>query len=37
MAGRLEKANFASRYTRLEVRFRGEFCYIDDYTEPVPL
>ncbi len=28
------QANFADRYTRLEVRFRGQFCYIDAYTEP---
>ena len=25
---------FAGRYTRLEIRFRGQFCYIDAYTEP---
>lgn len=24
----------AGRYTRLEIRFRGQFCYIDAYTEP---
>ena len=37
---RLEKyaaENYAGRYTRLEVRFRGQFCYIDAYTEPAPL
>ena len=28
---------FAGRYTRLEVRFRGQFCYVDAYTEPEPL
>jgi predicted CopG family antitoxin len=22
------------KYTRLEIRFRGQFCYIDAYTEP---
>jgi hypothetical protein len=27
---------FAGRYTRLEVRFRGQFCYVDAYTEPEP-
>ncbi len=27
--------NFAGKYTRLEIRFRGHFCYIDAYTEPV--
>jgi hypothetical protein len=26
--------HFAGRYTRLEIRFRGQFCYIDAYTEP---
>jgi hypothetical protein len=26
---------FKGRYTRLEIRFRGQFCYIDAYTEPV--
>ena len=25
---------FSGRYTRLEIRFRGQFCYIDAYTEP---
>ena len=34
---RFAEANFAGRYTRLEVRFRGQFCYIDAYTEPAPL
>ena len=29
------EANFAGKYTRLEIRFRGQFCYIDAYTEPV--
>jgi len=28
---------FAGRYTRLEIRFRGQFCYVDAYTEPEPL
>jgi hypothetical protein len=36
-AGRFEKAQFAGRYTRLEVRFRGQFCYINTYTELPPL
>ncbi len=27
--------NFAGKYTRLEIRFRGQFCYIDAYTEPI--
>ncbi len=25
---------FSSRYTRLDIRFRNQFCYIDAYTEP---
>jgi hypothetical protein len=25
---------FSGRYTRLDIRFRGQFCYIDAYTEP---
>jgi hypothetical protein len=29
--------HFAGRYTRLDIRFRGQFCYIDAYTEPEPL
>jgi hypothetical protein len=27
---------FAGRYNRLEIRFRGQFCYVDAYTEPQP-
>ena len=34
---RYAEANFAGRYTRLDIRFRGKFCYIDAYTEPEPL
>jgi hypothetical protein len=26
--------HYAGKYTRLDVRFRGQFCYIDAYTEP---
>ena len=26
--------HFAGKYTRLEIRFRAQFCYIDAYTEP---
>ncbi len=26
--------HLAGRFTRLDVRFRGQFCYIDAYTEP---
>ena len=32
---RYAEQRFAGRYTRLEIRFRGKFCYIDAYTEPV--
>lgn len=28
--------HFAGRYTKLAIRFRGQFCYIDAYTEPEP-
>jgi hypothetical protein len=28
------EANYAGKYTRLDFRFRGQFCYIDAYTEP---
>ena len=28
--------HFAGLYTRLEIRFRGQFCYVDAYTEPSP-
>lgn len=34
---RIEKfaaENYAGKYTRLEIRFRGQFCYIDAYLEP---
>ncbi len=26
--------HFKGRYTRLDIRFRGQFCYIDAYQEP---
>jgi hypothetical protein len=26
----------AGRYTRLAIRFRGQFCYVDAFTEPEP-
>jgi len=26
--------HYAGKYTRLDIRFRGQFCYIDAYTEP---
>ena len=25
---------YAGKYTRIELRFKGKFCYIDAYTEP---
>ena len=28
------KEQFEGKYTRLEIRFRGQFCYMDAYTEP---
>ncbi len=31
---RAAEKHFAGRYTRLEIRFRGQFCYVDAYTEP---
>ena len=34
---RYAEEHFAGRYTRLDIRFRGQFCYIDAYTEPEPL
>jgi hypothetical protein len=30
------EAEFAGRYTRLDIHFRGVFCYVDAYTEPAP-
>ncbi|MBC8394506.1 MAG: hypothetical protein H8E17_18305 [Deltaproteobacteria bacterium] len=26
--------NYAGKYNRIDVRFRGKFCYIDALTEP---
>jgi hypothetical protein len=34
---RFAEDRFAGRYTRLDVRFRGQFCYVDAYTEPEAL
>ena len=34
---RYAETHFADQYTRLEIRFRGQFCYIDAYQEPEPL
>lgn len=28
--------HYGGRYTRLDIRFRGPFCYIDAYLEPSP-
>lgn len=28
---------FKGKYTRLEIRFKAQFCYIDAYTEPIVL
>ena len=28
------EAHFAGKYTRMDVRFRAQFCYIDAYQEP---
>jgi hypothetical protein len=33
---RYAEAHFAGRYTRLDIRFRGQFCYVGAYTEPEP-
>lgn len=33
---RYAQEHFAGRYTRLDIRFRGQFCYIDAYIEPPP-
>jgi hypothetical protein len=33
---RYAQAHFAGRYTRLEFRFRQQFCYIEAYQEPEP-
>jgi len=27
--------NLAGRYTKLDIRFRDKFCYVDAYTEPL--
>lgn len=28
--------HYAGKYARLDIRFKGPFCYIDAYTEPNP-
>lgn len=32
---RVAEEYFEGQYTRLDIRFRGQFCYIDAYQEPV--
>jgi hypothetical protein len=32
---RVAEEQFQGRYTRLDIRFRGQFCYLDAFTEPV--
>jgi hypothetical protein len=34
---RYAEKHFGNRYTRLDIRFRGQFCYVDAYTEPASL
>jgi hypothetical protein len=34
---RYAEQHFAGRYTKLDIRFRGQFCYVDAYREPEPL
>ena len=34
---RCADAEFAGHFTRLEIRFRAQFCYVDAYKEPEPL
>jgi hypothetical protein len=34
---RFAEERLAGRYIRLDIRFRGQFCYVDAYTEPEPL
>jgi len=31
---KIAKEKFQGHYSRLDVRFRGQFCYIDAFTEP---
>ena len=28
------KKHYSGKYTRIDVRFRGQLCYVDAYTEP---
>ena len=31
---RVAEEHFKGKYTRLDIRFRGQFCYIDAFCEP---
>lgn len=31
----IAEENFKGKYTRLDIRFHGQFCYIDAFIEPV--
>jgi hypothetical protein len=31
---RYAEKNYSGKYTRIDVRFKGYFCYVDAYTEP---
>lgn len=31
---KVAEEHFIGHYTRLEIRFRNQFCYVDAYTEP---
>jgi hypothetical protein len=31
---RVAEEHFKGQYTRLDIRFRGQFCYLDAYEEP---
>jgi hypothetical protein len=31
---RYAETHYAGKYTRIDVRFKGHFCYVDAYTEP---
>jgi hypothetical protein len=33
---RYAEEHFTGRYISLDIRFKGQFCYIDAYTEPEP-
>jgi hypothetical protein len=34
---RFAEQHFTGQYTTLDIRFRGQFCYMDAYREPEPL